>query len=74
MSKRPLPRLNHALSLAGFSQSEAHSAIYTRRTYKDDFLAASEAICHVGGATKAIQFALRCKRINLQSARSLGQA
>jgi hypothetical protein len=63
MTNRPLPRLQHALSLAGFSPSEAHSAIYTRRTYKDDFLAASEAVCHVGGATKAIKFAIRCRHI-----------
>ncbi len=64
MITRPLPRLQQAMSLAGFSQSEAHSAIYTRRTYRDDFPAAAEAICHVGGASKAIQFAIRCRHID----------
>jgi hypothetical protein len=63
MINRPLPRLQHAMSLAGFSQSETHSAIYTRRTYRDDFLAAAEAICHVGGASTAIKFAIRCRHI-----------
>jgi hypothetical protein len=64
MIDRPLPRLQRAMSIAGFSQSEAHSAIYTRRTYRDDFLAAAEAICHVGGASKAIKFAIYCRQID----------
>ncbi|WP_114944478.1 hypothetical protein [Microvirga calopogonii] len=66
MIDRPLPRLQQAMSLAGFSHSETHSAIYTRRTYRDDFLAAAEAICHVGGASKAIKFAIRCWHIERQ--------
>ncbi|AZO29373.1 hypothetical protein [Mesorhizobium sp. M1B.F.Ca.ET.045.04.1.1] len=55
------PRLMAALRLAGFSVGEAVSAI-NARMIGDDF-AAAEAICYVGGASKAIRHARHCHRL-----------
>lgn len=55
------PRLMAALRLAGFSVGEAMSAINARRI-GDDW-AAAEAVCFVGGASKAISHAHHCQRL-----------
>ena len=55
------PRLMRSLRLAGFSEGEAISAINARYV-KDDY-AAAEAVCFIGGASKAISHARRVARL-----------